>query len=46
MKIAIIESANEYAKELGINLPANCTTVKPEGSLSLLPNVSAGIHYS
>ena len=31
---------------LGVNAPLLVTTVKPEGTLSLLPTVSSGIHYS
>lgn len=39
-------AANEYAKELGQNPPLLVTTVKPEGTLSQLPTVSSGVHYS
>lgn len=35
-----------YSKELKINAPHLMTTIKPEGSLSTLPNVSSGIHFS
>jgi ribonucleoside-triphosphate reductase len=35
-----------YCKELGISAPELMTTIKPEGSLSTLPCVSSGIHYS
>ena len=38
--------AKSYADELGINEPILITTVKPSGTLSLLPTVSSGIHYS
>lgn len=41
-----INSANMYADDLGINPPANVTTIKPEGTLSLLPTVSSGVHFS
>lgn len=40
------EAAREYAKELGQNEPLLVTTVKPEGTLSQLPTVSSGVHYS
>ncbi|MBS3994703.1 MAG: ribonucleoside-triphosphate reductase, adenosylcobalamin-dependent [Alkaliphilus sp.] len=44
------EEANEeskiYASEIGENPPLLVTTVKPEGTLSQLPTVSSGIHYS
>lgn len=39
-------SANEYAGEIGENEPLLVTTVKPEGTLSQLPSVSSGVHYS
>lgn len=40
------EEASYYAKELGQNEPLLVTTVKPEGTLSQLPTVSSGVHYS
>ena len=40
------DAANEYAKELGQEPPLLVTTVKPEGTLSLLPVVSSGVHFS
>jgi ribonucleoside-diphosphate reductase alpha chain/ribonucleoside-triphosphate reductase len=39
-------AAKEYAKEIGENAPLLVTTVKPEGTLSQLPTVSSGVHYS
>jgi adenosylcobalamin-dependent ribonucleoside-triphosphate reductase len=39
-------AAEEIAKELDDKQPLLITTCKPEGTLSLLPGVSAGIHYS
>jgi adenosylcobalamin-dependent ribonucleoside-triphosphate reductase len=39
-------TANEYAKQVNKNEPKLATTIKPEGTLSLLPTVSSGIHYS
>ena len=38
------ESADEYADELGLNRSELISCVKPEGSLSLLPTVSSGLH--
>lgn len=43
--IAHIESEN-IAKEINGNIPLLVTTIKPEGTISLLPGVSAGLHYS
>lgn len=40
------EAADEYAKSLDHNSPILVTTVKPEGTLSQLPAVSSGVHYS
>jgi ribonucleoside-diphosphate reductase alpha chain/ribonucleoside-triphosphate reductase len=39
-------SANDYADEIGENKPLLVTTIKPEGTLSQLPTVSSGVHYS
>lgn len=39
-------SVTKYAKSIGRNVPLLMTTIKPEGTLSLLPTVSNGIHYS
>lgn len=38
--------AENYALEIGDNIPVLVTTVKPEGTLSQLPTVSSGVHYS
>jgi len=46
MKEAAKEAANNYADELGLPHPLLTTTVKPEGTLSLLPVVSSGVHFS
>lgn len=44
---AIVRAEGEhYCKQLGISVPELMTTIKPEGSLSTLPCVSSGIHYS
>ncbi|GAA0756912.1 ribonucleoside-triphosphate reductase, adenosylcobalamin-dependent [Clostridium sartagoforme] len=46
LKKAAKDAALEYAKELGQNEPILVTTIKPEGTLSQLPTVSSGVHYS
>lgn len=38
------ESADEYATELGLSKSELITCVKPEGTISLLPTVSSGLH--
>lgn len=40
------DAIDEYAKELGFSKSILITTVKPEGTLSQLPTVSSGVHYS
>lgn len=40
------KEANSYAHEIGQRAPILHTTVKPEGTLSQLPTVSSGVHYS
>ena len=35
-----------YAVELGGRIPLLVTTIKPEGTLSQLPTVSSGVHFS
>lgn len=40
------KAADEMAAQLGGNRPLLVTTLKPEGTLSLLPTVSSGVHYS
>ena len=39
-------AAKEYARELGQKEPLLVTTIKPEGTISLLPVVSSGVHFS
>ena len=39
-------AAEKAATSLGLNAPLLVTTIKPEGTLSLLPTVSSGVHYS
>lgn len=40
------EEVDLYANEIGEEIPLLVTTVKPEGTLSQLPTVSSGVHYS
>lgn len=40
------KAAEKIAGKLGGDKPLLITTVKPEGTLSLLPTVSSGVHYS
>lgn len=40
------KAADEIADNLGLNRSELVTTVKPEGTLSLLPTVSSGLHFS
>lgn len=46
LKYVARKSAVDYARELGMKEPLLITTVKPEGTLSLLPVVSSGVHFS
>jgi ribonucleoside-diphosphate reductase alpha chain/ribonucleoside-triphosphate reductase len=46
MRDAAKKEAEMYAAELGGGIPILVTTVKPEGTLSQLPSVSSGVHYS
>ena len=46
LRAAAHEAAERMAVSLNLNAPLLVTTVKPEGTLSLLPTVSSGIHYS
>ena len=46
LKRAAKDAVADYAKELGQNEPLLVTTIKPEGTLSQLPSVSSGVHYS
>jgi ribonucleoside-diphosphate reductase alpha chain/ribonucleoside-triphosphate reductase len=40
------DAVADYAGEIGANPSLLVTTVKPEGTLSQLPTVSSGVHYS
>ncbi|MCT4606282.1 MAG: ribonucleoside-triphosphate reductase, adenosylcobalamin-dependent [Marinisporobacter sp.] len=40
------EEVKKYADQIGEREPLLVTTVKPEGTLSQLPTVSSGVHYS
>jgi ribonucleoside-diphosphate reductase alpha chain/ribonucleoside-triphosphate reductase len=46
LRAAATEAAREYARELGLTEPLLVTTIKPEGTQSLLPVVSSGAHFS
>jgi len=46
LRNAAHKAGNSYADELGTPKPLLSTTVKPEGTLSQLPTVSSGVHYS
>lgn len=46
MRAKVHEYAKEYADELGLKEPLLATTIKPEGTLSQLPTVSSGVHFS
>ena len=46
LKEVVRNEGMRYCNELGISVPELMTTIKPEGSLSTLPCVSSGIHYS
>lgn len=46
MRKAAQDAANEYADSLGLNRPELVTSIKPEGTLSQLPTVSSGLHFS
>jgi adenosylcobalamin-dependent ribonucleoside-triphosphate reductase len=46
LKVTGREAAKSYAADLGQKAPILSTTVKPEGTLSQLPEVSSGVHYS
>ena len=40
------QTVEKYAQQLGTNKPLLTTLIKPEGSLSQLPTVSSGLHFS
>jgi ribonucleoside-diphosphate reductase alpha chain len=46
LREVVRKEGKRYCSELGISAPELMTTIKPEGSLSTLPCVSSGIHYS
>ena len=46
LRDAAHSAAKKMADSLGLNAPLLVTTIKPEGTLSLLPTVSCGVHYS
>ncbi len=46
LREVVHQEGRRYSDELGIVVPKLMTTIKPEGSLSMLPCVSSGIHYA
>lgn len=46
LRAVVHEEGNAFSKELGIEPPALMTTFKPEGTISNIPGVSSGVHYS
>ena len=46
MRKVVNKTAKDIALMMGTNEPVLTTTLKPEGSLSQLPTVSSGVHYS
>lgn len=46
LRNTVHEEGKEYCRKLGISVPELMTTIKPEGTISTLPCVSSGIHYS
>ena len=46
LRSCVKDEAEKYCKELKISVPQLMTTIKPEGTLSTLPCVSSGIHFS
>jgi hypothetical protein len=44
LKVAAERGANDYADKMGVPHPLLNTTIKPSGTLSLLPGVSSGVH--
>lgn len=46
LKNEVHKEGERYCRELGIKPPSLMTTIKPEGTLSMLPCVSSGIHFA
>jgi adenosylcobalamin-dependent ribonucleoside-triphosphate reductase len=46
MREIAIQAGKEYAEELRMNEPLLTTALKPEGTISLMPTVSSGLHFS
>ena len=46
LRAAARQSADEIAESMNMQKPLLVTTIKPEGTQSLLPTVSSGVHYS
>lgn len=45
LRSVVHDEAKNYAYLMGVPEPVTKTSVKPEGTISLLPGVSSGIHY-
>ena len=41
----VVSHADDFNKDAGVPKPIRYTTIKPEGTISLLTNVSPGIHF-
>lgn len=46
LRETVHKSTNELADRLGLNRPKLATCVKPSGTISQLPTVSSGVHFS
>lgn len=46
LRDAAVNSANKLADRLDLNRPKLATAIKPSGTISQLPTVSSGMHYS
>lgn len=46
LRDAAVNSANDLADKLKMNRPKLVTAIKPSGTISQLPTVSSGMHYS
>jgi len=46
MRDTAVNAGNKYADAMACDRPLLTTTVKPSGTISLLPTVSSGVHFS
>lgn len=46
LRVAAREAVNSYAERLGLKPSKLVTAIKPEGTISQLPTVSSGLHFS